>query len=138
MINKIQPLTAPAHRARPLRSVFAAAGLIVLTACAAEPLPPDQELQAAALAITNAEQARVADYASPELGEAREKLAAANAASQQKNMVDAKRLAEQSRLDAELATAKAEAIKAKTVNDEMKKGTESLQQEMQRNTGLTQ
>jgi hypothetical protein len=112
--------------------------LLVLTACATEPLPPDQELQAAALAITSAEQARVADYASPELGEAREKLAAANAAAQQKNMVDAKRLAEQSRLDAELATAKAEAIKAKTVNDEMKKGTESLQQEMQRNTGLTQ
>lgn len=138
MINHFQPLTVAANRASPLRTVFAAVGLLALTACATEPLPPDQELQAAALAITNAEQARVADYASPELGEAREKLAAANAAAQQKNMVDAKRLAEQSRLDAELATAKAEAIKAKTVNDEMKKGTESLKQEMQRNTGLTQ
>jgi len=138
MINHFQPLTVAANRAGSLRTVFAAVGLLALTACATEPLPPDQELQAAALAITNAEQARVADYASPELGEAREKLAAANAAAQQKNMVDAKRLAEQSRLDAELATAKAEAIKAKTVNDEMKKGTESLQQEMQRNTGLTQ
>lgn len=138
MINQIQPSTVRAKHTKNLWPILAAAGLLTLTACATEPLPPDKELQAAALAITSAEQARVADYASPELGEAREKLAAANAAAQQKNMVDAKRLAEQSQVDAELATAKAEAIKAKTVNDEMKKGTRSLEQEMQRNTGITQ
>ncbi len=138
MISQIQPSPVRAKRTKKPRFSLTVAGLLTLSACATEPLPPDQELQSAALAITHAEQARVADYASPELGEARDKLAAANAAAQQKNMVDAKRLAEQSRVDAELATAKAEAIKAKTVNDEMKKGTRSLEQEMQRNTGITQ
>lgn len=132
------PSKDTAIRLRFLWSAFTAAGLLTLTACMTEPLPPDRELNAAALAITSAEQARVADYASPELGQAREKLAAANAAAQQKNMVVAKRLAEQSRLDAELATAKAEATKAKAVNDEMKKSTESLEQEMQRNKGMPQ
>lgn len=119
-------------------SAIAITGFLALSACATEPVPPDQELQAAALAITNAEQARVADYASPELGAAREKLSAANAAAQQKNMVQAKRLAEQSRVDAELALAKSGAFKAKAVNDEMKKSTESMKQEMQRNTGIVQ
>lgn len=138
MISFIQASKAKANRMRPLRFAFNTLGLLTLTACMTAPLPPDQELQAAALAITSAEQARVADYASPELGQAREKLAAANAAAQQEKMVDAKRLAEQSRVDAELAMARAEAIKAKAVNDEMKKSTKSLEQEMQRNTGIIQ
>lgn len=113
-------------------------GMLLLAACASAPVPPTEALQAAELAISNAEQARVADYASPELGEAREKLTAARAAVQKEEMVAAKRLAEQSRADAELATAKAGALKAKAVNDEMLKSTESLKQEMQRNPGATQ
>jgi len=113
----------------------ALAGLLMLTACASTPMPPTEALQAAELAITNAEEARVADYASPELGEARAKLTAARTAIQQEKMVEAQRLAEQSRVDAQLATAKAEMLKAKTVNDEMLKNTSTLKQEMQRNTG---
>lgn len=107
----------------------------MLAACASAPQAPTQALQAAELAIANAEQARVADYASPELGEAREKLTAARAAVQEEHMVLAQRLAEQSRVDAELATAKFEAAKANSVNDEMRKSTDALKQEMQRNPG---
>lgn len=118
-----------------LRLSAGAAGLLVLAACASVPQPPTEALQAAELAISNAEQARVADYASPELGQAREKLTAARAAVQQENMVLGQRLAEQSRVNAELASAKAEAAKAKAVNDEMRKSTETLKQEMQRNPG---
>lgn len=114
------------------------AGALTLSGCMSAPKPPTQELQAAELAITTAEQARVADYASPELGQARDKLTAARAAVQQEKMLDAQRLAQQSRVDAELASAKAEAAKAKVVNDEMLKSTDSLKQEMQRNTGAQQ
>ena len=117
------------------RHAAAAGCLLALAACASTPKAPNDALQAAELAITGAEQARVADYASPELGEAREKLLAARAAVEQKKMDLARRLAEQSRVDAELATAKAEMAKAKAVNDEMQKSTESLKQEMQRNSG---
>ena len=108
-------------------------GLLLLTACASTP-PPNQALQAAEQAIATAEQARVADYASPELSEARDKLAASRAAIQQKNMVLAQRLADESRADAQLASAKAEAAKAKVVNDDMQKSNVTLKQEMQRNT----
>lgn len=66
---------------------------------------------------------------------AREKLTAARAAVEKEEMGLAQRLAEQSRAEAELASAKAEATKAKAVNDEMRKSTDSLKQEMQRNTG---
>lgn len=108
-------------------------GLLLLTACASTP-PPNQALQAAEQAIATAEQARVADYASPELSEARDKLTASRAAIQQKNMVLAQRLADESRADAQLASAKAEAAKAKVVNDDMQKSNVTLKQEMQRNT----
>lgn len=111
-------------------------GLLMLAGCASTPKPPDQALQAAEMAITTAEQARVADYASPELGDARKKLAAAHAAVQEKNMVLAERLAEQARADAELATAKASIGKAGVVNEEMKKSTDTIKQEMQRNPGV--
>ncbi len=113
-------------------------GLLLLSACASPPLPPSQALQAAESAISNAEQARVADYASPELGIARAKLTAANAAVQREEMLMAERLADQARVEAELALAKSQATKAKVVNDEMQKSTNSLKQEMQRNTGAQQ
>jgi len=106
-----------------------------LAACSSP--PPDQELQAAELSITNAEKARVADYASPELGEARNKLTAARAAVSAGDMDDAKRLAEQARVNADLATAKAAAAKAAVVNTEMQDSTETLKTEMDRNQGGT-
>lgn len=112
--------------------------VLVLAACAAAPLPPTAELQAAEQAIDSAEQARVADYASPELAAARVKLTAANSAVQLKEMDMGRRLAEESKVDAELALVLSQATKAKQVNDEMQKSTNSLKQEMQRNTGAAQ
>ena len=111
---------------------------LFLSACASPPPPPQQALQAAESAIKNAEQARVADYASPELGVARTKLTAANAAVEREEMLLAERLAQQARVEAELALARSQATKAQVVNDEMRKSTDSLKQEMQRNTGAQQ
>ncbi|MES2824508.1 MAG: DUF4398 domain-containing protein [Pseudomonadota bacterium] len=109
---------------------------LLLSACASTPKPPTQALQAAETAISNAEQARVADYASPELVEAREKLTAARLAVEKEDMLAAHRFAEQARVDAELALAKQNAAKAKAVNEEMQKGISTLKQEMNRNTGV--
>ena len=120
------------------RLPIAVAGLLALAACATVPQPPTEAMHAAEIAITNAEQARAADYASPELTEARAKLVAARDAVTQQQMTRAQHLAEQSRADAELASAKAEAAKAKLVNDDMKKSTDTLKQEMQRHTGARQ
>lgn len=110
-------------------------GLLILSACATPALPPTSALQAAQTAITNAERAQVADYASPELGVARQKLKDANAAVAQEDMLRAERLAEQSQAEAELALVKSQVVNAKRVNDEMLRSNTSLKQEMQRNTG---
>jgi hypothetical protein len=117
---------------RPITLVLAG---MLLTACAAAPLPPTEALRGAEQAITNAEQARVMGYASAELTEAREKLAAARKAADAQEMVTAERLAEQARVDAELALAKAEAARAEAVNEEMMASSEILRQEMQRYHG---
>jgi hypothetical protein len=130
-----QPATRGKNRGPTLRLVAASICLLGLAACASTPKAPDQALQAAEMAITNAEQARVADYASPELADARQDLSAARRAVADEEMLLAERLAKQSRVNAELAIAKTEAIKAKAVNDEMLKSTEALKQEMQRNSG---
>ena len=129
-----QPSTAALGRPW-MGPVVAASLLVMLSACASVPPAPTQQLQAAELAISTAEKAGVADYASPELTEARNNLRAAEAAVVAEDMVGAQRLAERARLDAELATAKSDAAKAKVVNDEMRKSIDTLKQEMQRNTG---
>jgi flagellar biosynthesis component FlhA len=117
------------------RYASVAVTLLLLAACASAPKAPTHALQAAELAIASAEQARVAEYASLELSEARSKLTAARSEVKKENMVLAERLANESRVNAELAFARTEAAKATEVNDEMKASTKDIKQEMQRNTG---
>lgn len=112
--------------------------LLTLGACASAPMAPSVSLQAAEQAITTAEQDQVADYASYDLSQARDKLAAAKVAVQKEEMVLAKRLAEQSLVDAQLATAKTSEIKAGKINQEMQESTRTLQEEMDRGTGINQ
>jgi putative cell wall-binding protein len=95
-------------------------------------------MQAAQQAITTADRARIADQESPELHEARDKLAAAQTAVQEKKMVQAERLAQESRVDAELASATIEAAKARAVNDDMIRSDATLRQELQRKSGVAQ
>jgi predicted S18 family serine protease len=134
-MNQI-PIRSTKNQAVPsLRLVVAAAGLFTLAACASTPPAPTHALQAAETAITNAEQARVADYASIELNEARENLAAARKAVQDEDMARAERLAEQARVNAELASANARLTRARAINEEMQTSIDVLKQEMQRGPG---
>jgi hypothetical protein len=136
MIQKIKQLkTEPMYSV--LRSTtVAVAASILFVACASKPKPPTQQITAAESAISHAEQARVADYASPELSEAREKLAAARDSVAKDEMTRAARYAEQAKLNADLAAAKADAAKAKAVNDELAKGTTAVKEELQRTPGV--
>jgi hypothetical protein len=119
-------------------TAVAFAGMLSLVACASTGQSPDRELQAAESAISNAEQVGVADFASPELNDAREKLNAARIAVQERDMTVASYLAIESTASAELASAKAQMIKSKAVNDEMQKSINTLNEELQRNTGVQQ
>jgi len=111
--------------------------VLLLAACTTLP-EPTVALAAAEQAIATADRARVADTALPDLSEAREKLTAARGAVQDSRMAEGERLALESRVAAELASARVEAAKAKAVNDEMKRSTDTLTQEMQRKTGARQ
>jgi hypothetical protein len=135
MTQLIQTFKVKGIRGSPFYVAAAAAGFLALAACASTPQPPTQALQAAESAIADAEQARVADYASAELREAREKLAAARTAVLSEQMVEARYLADESRVHADLASAQAEELKAKAVNDEMQTSIDTLKEEMRRNSG---
>jgi hypothetical protein len=121
---------------RRLRIVAPALLVLTAAACASMP-PPETNLQTAQQAISNAERVDAGTHAPVELGEARSKLASARQAVSQENMVLGARLADEARVGAELAAAKTGAIKAKAVNDDIKQGTATLVEEMNRKTGGT-
>ena len=127
--------TPKMRRGPPLRAAAGLAGALMIAACASTPPAPTGQLQAAQLAISNAERTDAGRYAAGELGEARTKLAYANTAVQEERMIAAAQLADQSRVEAEFASAKTAAVKAKVVNDEMKRSTGTLIDEMQRSSG---
>jgi hypothetical protein len=110
------------------------AGLIVV-GCASTPLPPTASLLAAQQAISNAERVEAGRFAAGELSAARTKLASADTAVTEKRMVLAEQFALESRAEAELASAKTGAAKANAVNEEMKRGTGTLVEEMKRSSG---
>jgi hypothetical protein len=123
-----------AHCSSQLRAAAAFTGMLMLAACASTP-PPTASLQAAHQAISNAERAEAGHYAAAELGEARSKLASADTAVSQQKMTMAEQYADESRVEAQLASAKTADLKAEAVNDEMARSNGTLIEEMQRNSG---
>lgn len=124
----------------PHRRVLYGSSVVVLScllaACAHSPQPEtNAALQAAEMAIADADRNGVNGYPSPELVESRSKLQQARAAAQKEQMTLAFQLAQESQVDAELASAKATVIKEQQVNTDMEKSIESLKQEMNRNKG---
>jgi Domain of unknown function (DUF4398) len=128
------------HRARGpgLSAVLlSVAGALLFTACASSPPAPEVAMSAARQAIAVADQAHITGAASPALAEARSKLDEAGAAVKAQHMVQAERLAQESRVDAELAVTQSNAAKDQAVNDDMLRSTDTLSEEMKRNAGAT-
>jgi hypothetical protein len=115
-----------------LRMAGLAGSLMLVAACASAPPAPEAAIDAAKVAISNAEKADASHYAGAELGEARQKLVAADEAVEEEKMVLADRFAQEARVQAELASARTEAAKAAAVNREMERGADALTEEMQR------
>lgn len=107
--------------------------VMLLGACAStRPAPPTESLAAARQAIANAERSDARQFAGAELNEARERLNQAERAVTAENMIMAERLAQQSRVVAELASARTESAKAIEINREMTRSAEALREEMRR------
>ena len=75
MTHSLNASSVKGIRASPLCTGAAIAGFLALAACATTPQPPHRALQSAEMAITHAEQTRVAEYAPAELNQARDKFA---------------------------------------------------------------
>jgi hypothetical protein len=131
-MNPSSPISPGTRR----RAALGIAGAALLAACASTP-PPTAKLQAAREAIATAEQAQAGQYAGSELSEARLKIAAADTAVHDQNMVSAARLAEESSTEANLAIARTADVKANAVNADMQHSNTTLINEMQRSDGAT-
>ena len=127
--------TSQANCGSRVRIALGFTGVLMLGACASTPPAPTANLRAAQQAIDAAERGEAARYAPGELAEAHAKLASADTAITDKKMVIAEHFADQSRAEAELASAKASAVKADAVNDEMKRSNSTLVDEMKRGSG---
>ncbi len=126
--------TSQGHCGSRLRAAAGLTGVLMIAACAST-LPPTASLQAAHQAITNAERSEAGHYAPGELNEARTKLASAETAVSEGKMTTAAQFAEESNVEAQLASAKTADLKAKAVNAEMTHSTGTLIEEMQRKSG---
>ncbi len=131
-----KPSTCLQNTYGPARLAAGLLSTLLLVACAGDPpAPPTMELQAAEQAITYAEQLRVAENAPLEIKEAREKLTEAKEIVQQENMAEARRLAIEARLMAELAAARSEAVVAKKANEEINQNIDTIKDVMQPQNG---
>ncbi|CAO3407640.1 DUF4398 domain-containing protein [Azospirillum largimobile] len=92
---------ATTNRWRAAAVLSAALGM---AACASDVPPPTAQLGAASQAVQEAERANALQYAPVALQSARDKLAAADKAMRADERTRARRLAEEARVDAELAT----------------------------------
>ncbi|MEQ8861666.1 MAG: DUF4398 domain-containing protein [Pseudomonadales bacterium] len=111
---------------------YLAAALITAAGYAAAPPRPTTSLDAARAAISSAERIDAGRFAAFDLGEARNRLAFADTAVRDEDMMLAERLANEARVGAELAYVRTETVKAEAINDETQRGIAALIEEMRR------
>ena len=108
----------------------AAAGLLMVSACASAP-PPSDQLAVGRAAVERANGPAAAE-APLELALARDKIARANTAYANKDYELARQLAEQAEADATLAEAKARSLRSDRALSEVREGLRQLRYEMAR------
>jgi hypothetical protein len=132
--NNTNALTTPTTRRLP-RSLVAASVLglaLSLVACASAPPPPVAALSTARIALTQAEAAGAGELAPVELLSAREKLVRADQVVREERFAEARRLADESTVDAELAERSARAMRAQQAAAELRRSNATLEAEIDR------
>lgn len=94
--------------------------------------PPNDAISAAELSIRQADDALASQHAPLDLVKSREKLEQAKRAVAEGDNAEARRLAEQSQVDAKLAEEKSLAAKAKRTAQEMERSVTTIRQETER------
>ncbi|MCO6440959.1 MAG: DUF4398 domain-containing protein [Nitrococcus mobilis] len=125
------------HSTTPMRCCMVLLAAVLLSACAsAPPEKPDDALSKAQYAINQAEQVVGRKSQSVPLYEAKQRLAKAHSlATEPKNYLKARRLAEEATLDARLAQSQAEARQAQAQKADLQESLETLREEIQQGGG---
>jgi len=105
----------------------------LLAACSTAHAPREQ-LGAAETAVRQAQASQAPQYAPAELRMAADKLEAARRAMREEKYHEARRLAEQATVDAQLAEAKARDAQSQQTAREMRANIETLRREAERNS----
>jgi Domain of unknown function (DUF4398) len=116
-----------------LQAGAAAIALVLLGACATTP-PPNEKLAVAKAAVERADKAGAPTLAPTEMATAREKLARAEKAQSDSNVIAAGRWADQANVDAQLAEATAGAEQSHKAAAEYDASLQALRQESMRAT----
>lgn len=113
--------------------MMSALGLVALliTGCASVPAPTDQ-VAAAKIAVSNAANAGGTEYAPTEMRSARDNLELAVKAMTEEKYKNARLLAEQAEVDAQLATSIAQSAKAEKAATAVQEDSRALQEELDR------
>ena len=111
-------------------AVIAMLAILMLAGCATSDSPREQI--AVARAAVDRASGLVAAEAPVEVSQAREKLERANAAAARKDYDEARRLAEQAEVDANLAAAKSQSIRSDRALSEVREGIRLLREEIAR------
>lgn len=106
--------------------------VLTLAACATKAPPPTEQMAVANAALAHAVGAGGAEFAPTEMAMARDKMNRANLAMASKDNDTALALAQQAQLDAQLAEAKAEAVKARKSAVALQEASRVLREEMAR------
>jgi Domain of unknown function (DUF4398) len=105
--------------------------VLLLAACASTPVPSEQ-MAVSTAAVAGAVAAGAPELAPAEMALARDKMGRANAAIAAKDNDAAMLLLQQAAVDAQVAEAKAEAVKARKASDALQEAARVLREEMAR------
>ena len=119
------------NRLRKFGGTTLVCGALGLAGCSTTQ-PPTATVSQAELAVQEAGESKAPEYASRELSLARQKFDSAKRAMNAERYEEARQLAEQALVDAQLAEVKAEAESAKQTAQELRKAIESLRAEAER------
>ncbi len=120
----------------PLRGIATTLALgasaVLLVACASKGVPPVAEMATARASLSQAESAGAQQSAPVELLAARDKLSRAEAAMREEKFEQARRLAMQAEVDAEVAEKKSRTVKVQAAAAELERSNEMLRKELER------
>lgn len=129
---KIHASTSPTFdRPRAALAVIAAFTVLIVSGCASTGDMPREQMAVARAAVDRAAGPAGAD-APLEVSEARNKLERATAAVARKDYDEARRLAEQAEVDANLAEAKSHSVRSNRALQEVREGIRQLREEIGR------